>query len=87
MYWATDNILDDSVQLPDVHPQHIISSRLIKQVLTGDLNGTINSNPPFPGKERHFLRALIARISHACTIVPAGLYGESEDENATEPVV
>jgi radial spoke head protein 4/6 len=34
------------------------------------LNATIDSNPPFPGKERHFLRAQIARISHATTIVP-----------------
>ncbi len=47
----------------------------------------MNCNPPFPGKERHYLRALIARISHACTIVPAGLYGEGEDENDPEPVI
>jgi radial spoke head protein 4/6 len=25
--------------------------------MTGDLNAEVNSNPKFPGKERHFLRA------------------------------
>jgi len=35
---------------------------MIKKLLTGDLNGEINSFPPFPGKERNLLRALLARI-------------------------
>jgi hypothetical protein len=30
---------------------------MIKHVVTGNLNENIDSNPPFPGKERHFLRA------------------------------
>jgi len=57
VYWVTDNLLDDWIQLPDVKPEHLVSSRLIKHILTGNLNATIDSNPPFPGKERHFLRA------------------------------
>ena len=55
--------------------------------MTGNLNAPLNTNPPFPGKERHYLRAQIARISHACTLAPTGLYGDSGDENQKEPVV
>jgi hypothetical protein len=35
----------------------MIASRMIKHIFTGNLNASIDSNPPFPGKERHFLRA------------------------------
>lgn len=55
--------------------------------MTGNLNAPLNTNPPFPGKERHFLRAQIARIAHNTTIAPAGLYGESQDENVKELVI
>jgi radial spoke head protein 4A len=47
------------------------------------LNASIDSNPPFPGKERHFLRAQIARITHATVIIPKGLY-EMDDETNQE---
>jgi hypothetical protein len=57
VYWVTDNLLNDWIQLPDVQPEHIIVSRMLKYVFTGNLNATINSCPPFPGKERHLLRA------------------------------
>jgi radial spoke head protein 4/6 len=57
VYWVTNNLLSDWIQLPECKPDHIAFARLIKHVLTGDLNASINSNPPFPGKERHFLRA------------------------------
>ena len=45
------------------------------------MNATIDSNPPFPGKERHFLRAQIARITHATVIIPKGLMEFNEEEN------
>jgi len=48
-------------------------------VITGDLNASIDSNPSFPGKERHFIRAQIARISHGTYIVPKGLYELDEE--------
>lgn len=51
----------------------------MKHVMTGDLNASIDSNPPFPGKERHFLRAQLARIFAATEICPKGLY-EMDDE-------
>jgi radial spoke head protein 4A len=49
--------------------------------MTGNLNAPLNTNPMFPGKERHYLRAIIARISHNTTLAPGGLYGDSGDEN------
>ena len=79
VFWVTDNILNDWIQLPDCKPEHIIAARMIKHVFSGDLNSTIESNPPFPGKERHFLRAQLARIFTATSISPKGLF-EFDDE-------
>jgi len=50
-------------------------------MFTGDLNATFFSNPPFPGKERHLLRAQLARIFSATAIVPAGMYELVEVED------
>lgn len=69
----TTNLLNDWVQLPDARPEHIVAARKIKHVFTGDLNASFDSNPAFPGKERHFLRATLARIFSATAIVPMGL--------------
>lgn len=79
VYWVTDNLLCDWIQLPDCRPEHLIAGRMIKHVMTGDLNASIDSNPPFPGKERHFLRATLSRIFHATAIVPMGLYEPDEE--------
>ena len=43
------------------------------------MNATIDSNPPFIGKERHFLRAQIARITHATSLIPKGLMEIDEE--------
>jgi radial spoke head protein 4A len=45
------------------------------------LNAKINSNPPFPGKERHLLRSQLARIFHATTIAPNKMYEIDEETN------
>lgn len=48
---------------------------------TGDLNAHVKSCPTFPGKERNYLRAQIARISAATSLCPKGyLVMEDEDE-------
>lgn len=52
---------------------------MIKYIFTGNLNASINSNPPFPGKERHLLRAQLARITHATQIIPKGLLTVDEE--------
>jgi hypothetical protein len=79
VYWVSTNLLSDWVQLPDARPEHIIAARKIKHVFSGDLNATFSSNPAFPGKERHLLRAQLARIFHATSIVPAGLFEIDEE--------
>jgi hypothetical protein len=38
----------------------------------------------FPGKERHFLRAQLARIFHSTSICPKGLYEIDEDTQAVK---
>lgn len=47
--------------------------------MTGDLNREIDSNPSFPGKERHFLRAQLSRIFAATTVAPKGLFEIDEE--------
>ena len=81
VYWVTENLLSDWIQLPDCKPEHIKAARQIKHILTGDLNASVNSNPTFPGKERHYLRAQIARIFAATNIAPKGLFEISEETN------
>ena len=74
VFWVTDNLLNDWIQLPDCRPQDIVSARQIKHIFTGDLNATVDTNPAFAGKERHLLRATLARIFHATAICPKGLF-------------
>ena len=81
VYWVTNNLLSDWIQLPECKPEHICFARLIKHVMTGNLNASMNSNPPFPGKERHFLRAQLARIFAATEISPKGVYEIDEETN------
>ena len=57
VFWVTDNLLNDWIQLPDCRPEHIVVARQVKQIFTGDLNAAVDTNPKFPGKERHLLRA------------------------------
>ena len=84
VYWVTDNLLGDWVQLPDCRPADIVVARQIKHAFTGDLNADILSNPNFDGKERHLLRAQIARISAGSILCPKGYYEFTEPENEGE---
>ena len=80
VWWVTDNILSDWVQLPECQAQHIVAARMIQHVMTGNLDGTIVSNPPFPGKERHLLRAQLARLTHATELCPKGAFEWDDEE-------
>jgi radial spoke head protein 4/6 len=53
----------------------------IKHQLTGNLNASIDCCPPFPGKERHLLRATVARITHSTELCPKGMYEVDEETN------
>jgi radial spoke head protein 4A len=50
--------------------------------LTGNLEREIITNPFFFGKEKHYLRAQIARIYHGTTVVANGMFklGEAAEE-------
>lgn len=90
-YWVTDSAFAAWTELPDVTPAQLKTSRLIRKLLTGNLNAPVISNPPFPGKEKELLRAQIARITHGTYIEPKGLHKLVEDnpneiENEEEPV-
>ena len=80
VYWVTTNLLEDWIQLPDANPEHIKAAKRFKHIWTGNLNAAVNTNPPFAGKERHFLRAQIARISHATTLSPKGMLEPDEEK-------
>ena len=58
---------------------------MIKYSFTGDLNACIDSCPPFPGKERHLLRAQIARIAHATELCPKGSFEIDDETQAINP--
>ena len=66
-------------------PQDIGQSRNIKVNFTGDLERDIITNPFFFGKEKHYLRAQIARISFSTTLIPKGQLRVSE-EGEIEPI-
>jgi hypothetical protein len=66
------------VKLPIVTPAQIFQARLVKHFFTGDLNKEIISYPAYPGTEKNYLRAQIARISAATHVSPAGKFKFSE---------
>lgn len=51
-----------------------------------NLNQQIVSHPPFPGLEKNYLRAQVARISAATTVSPIGYFrfDDNEEEEDTE---
>ncbi|KNC46438.1 radial spoke protein RSP4/6 [Thecamonas trahens ATCC 50062] len=61
-------------KLPDVTPKQIVAARAITKFFTGSLDAPVESYPPFPGTEKNYLRAQIARIVAATAVAPAGRY-------------
>ncbi|XP_011878263.1 PREDICTED: radial spoke head protein 6 homolog A [Vollenhovia emeryi] len=79
--------LDEWIELPTVTPQQIVIARQIVRYCTGNLETPIHSFPPFPGTEKNYLRAQIARISATTHVSPIGFFtfrGEDEDEEIEE---
>ncbi|XP_023309499.2 radial spoke head protein 4 homolog A [Lucilia cuprina] len=73
-YFVVNSLSDEWIELPIVTPKQIVLSRQIKKFLTGDLEADIVSYPYFCGKEKHYLRALIARITAGTYIAPKNYY-------------
>ncbi|CAL1675127.1 unnamed protein product [Lasius platythorax] len=79
--------LDEWIELPAITPQQIVIARQIVRYCTGNLETPIHSFPPFPGVEKNYLRAQIARISATTHVSPIGFFtlgGEGEDEEIEE---
>ncbi|KAM7364483.1 radial spoke head protein 4a isoform 1-T2 [Cochliomyia hominivorax] len=73
-YFVVNALSDEWIELPIVTPKQISLSRQIKKFFTGDLEAEIVSYPSFCGKEKHYLRAMIARITAGTYIAPEGYY-------------
>jgi radial spoke head protein 4/6 len=87
MYYVTRGLNDSFTLLDDVTPAQIRAARSVRKLLTGRLDAPVTACPPYLGAERHYLRAQIARIGHATTLCPKGLYTapeEGEPEAAEE---
>ncbi|XP_069699823.1 radial spoke head protein 6 homolog A [Periplaneta americana] len=80
VYYVCNEPGDEWVMLPDVTPLQINVARQIKKFFTGNLEKKILTFPAFPGKEKNYLRAQIARISAATQVSPLGFYQFSEEE-------
>jgi len=85
-YFAATDLAGAWTALPDVTPQQIVYSKKIRKYVTGDLEADVRAYPPFPGQEKAYLRALIARIVAATTLCPVGKFALSEEptEEPTE---
>lgn len=87
-YFVATGVSEPFVQLPDVTPAQVIASATIKKYMTGSLSAPVRCYPPFPGSEREYLRAQIARIAAATMLVPAGKFKLDEEvEEGPKPVV
>lgn len=82
IYWVSAGGCAPWVRLPATRASHIVAARAMKRILTGKLDSPVLSMPWFPGKERHLLRAQIARISATCTLATKGWYEEDEEAGA-----
>ncbi|KAJ4455065.1 putative radial spoke head protein 4 A [Paratrimastix pyriformis] len=77
-YWVCANAGDPWIRLPEVLPAQILAARLIRYHITGNLDAVVSKGYPFfpgkdaktAGKERHYLRAQIARISATTILLP-----------------
>lgn len=84
-YFVNDNPTGEWQRLPDIQPHHVTQSTRIKHLLTGNLNTRLVTNPVFDGREKEFLRAQIARIVHATTVCPEGLFEKDEEGGGIVP--
>jgi radial spoke head protein 4A len=80
MYYVCQVLGGPFTLLDDVTPAQIRGARKICKLLTGNLAASVPSCPPFPGTERQFLRAQIARIGHATTLCPKGCFVPPEED-------
>jgi len=87
-YYVANGVSDAFELLPDTTPDAVLASMAIKKYFTGELGAPVNCYPPFPGAEKEYLRAQIARIAQATVLVPAGKFQLDEEvEEGPKPII
>lgn len=74
--------LSEWKRLPDLSYKDLVAAREVKVLFTGDLERPIYTNPFFFGREKHYLRAQLSRISFSTSLQPKGVSKLEEDEGA-----
>lgn len=74
VYYVCNDLFDEWTELPLISGREIQISKHIVKYFTGDLEAEVSRSPWFPGRERNYLRAIIARISGSTHISPEGTY-------------
>lgn len=84
-YWVIQSVESGQwLRLPNVTMEQVVKVRMFKRLLTGNLEAHVPSYPPFPGKEKNLLRAIIACIVGETSISPDGYF---ELDDSDPPVV
>ena len=83
-YFVCTELGEEWRRLPNVTPAQINSARRIRKLFTGNLDSPVLSYPPFPGTEKSYLRAQIARITATTHISPINYYMFDEEEEEPE---
>lgn len=83
-YWVTQGSCvqpSEWIELPPVTCGQICQARVMKRLLTGNLDAPVPSYPPFQGTEKNFLRAVLADIDASTSISPDGMYEVDEGDD------
>lgn len=83
-FYATSDLRDNWHRLPDIKPSAIISARMIKRLVTGNLKAKVISHPFFDGLEELLLRAQIARINADTLLCVKGRLTKEEEDSPIE---
>lgn len=86
-YYVSHSSFSSWTKLPNLTLKDIEASRAIKVMFSGNLERTIFTNPFFFGKEKHYLRAQIARISFSTSLCPEGLFKLDEENESGREIV
>lgn len=77
VYFVSTDLNNEWIELPSTTPHQINVARRIKKFLSGNLDEPVDS---FPGSERNYLRALIARISAGSHVSPRNFFRVGSDD-------
>lgn len=86
-YWVSSGGAAPWVRLPVARASNIVAARKFKHLMTGQLGSPVNTMPFFPGRENHYLRAQIARITSTCTLAVSGYYEVDDAEDAKKNAI